>query len=105
MFVEAFFLADIIFRFLQEYISEDDYFPVRDIKMLAIRYIKGSFFFDFLAFIPFNMLIVDKEAKQLSQLFKLLRLPRMFNLLKVRTFKTIIDSYYQKRLERVINNV
>ena len=40
LIVEIVFVIDIVMSFFTEYISEEDYFPVRDFKKIGIRYIK-----------------------------------------------------------------
>jgi len=51
--VEIAFLIDMIFTFFQEYISSEDYRPVRDHKLIALRYLKRYFIFDLIALFPF----------------------------------------------------
>lgn len=65
LFVEIIFVVDILMTFLTEYISEEDYFPVRDLKKIGIRYIKSTFIFDVLTVIPFRWAVDGKEAQQL----------------------------------------
>ncbi|CDW76967.1 cation channel family protein [Stylonychia lemnae] len=99
--VEVLFGVDIILK----YISEEDFYPVRDIKKIAIRYLKRSFIFDMLSVIPFRYFIKDAETRQLCSLFKILRLPKLFLLLDSRNFKHIIKTYYDNKLQRVLKNV
>lgn len=44
-------------EFLTEYISEEDYFPVRDLKKIGWRYLKSTFIFDLLTIVPFRYFI------------------------------------------------
>eukprot|EP00347_Sterkiella_histriomuscorum_P018178 403346494 len=102
--VEVLFGVDIILNFFTEYISEEDFYPVRDHKKIAIRYFKRSFIFDMLSVIPFRYFINDSETRQLFTLFKILRLPKLFLLLDSRNFKQIVKTYYDGKLNRVLKN-
>jgi len=52
--VEFLFLLDIIFTFFQEYKDEER--VVREMRLIAFRYMKGSLFFDLAAIIPFDLI-------------------------------------------------
>lgn len=91
--------------FFQEYISEEDFYPVRDVKRIAIHYIRRRFILDLLAVIPWDTAILkDPETKQLMRLFKLLRLPKLFLILDSRNFNAVVKAYYENRLKRVIKD-
>ncbi len=83
-----------IVDFFQEYISEEDFYPVKNLKKIAVHYMKykslivlsiinrGRFVFDLLANLPWDTIILkDPKKQQLSRLFKLLRLPKLFLIL------------------------
>lgn len=53
--------------------------------------------------IPFRYFSDDPNTKQLLQLFKLLRLPRLFQLIAPKQFKQIIKAYYDRKLHRTLN--
>lgn len=98
---------DFIFCFCQEYNDEETYCLISDIKQIAVHYLKGSCFFDLLAIIPFSFFIVGKNTGtndpkkskvRLFRLIKLLRVPRLFELLNVDRFKKYIKDYYNNRL-------
>ena len=80
--IETLFLIDMIFNFLEEYLDEETYSYVTDLKMIAVRYLKGKFVFDLVAWTPFQFMINESimlhKYKGLLRLFKLLRLPRLF---------------------------
>ena len=92
-FVEVLFFLDFIFCFCQEYKDEETYTVVSDIKKIAKHYIKGSCIFDFLANVPFDAYFMESdtqmmvEQSRLFRLLKLLRVPRLFELLNVDRFK------------------
>lgn len=90
---------DFAFCFCQEYNDEETYCLITDIKQIAIHYVKGSCFFDLLAIIPFaSLLVPKKDNARLFRLIKLLRVPRLFELLNVDRFKKYIKDYYNNRL-------
>jgi hypothetical protein len=55
--IEFLFFFDMMFCFLQEYQDDETYTMNSSFKLIAIHYAKGSFFFDFLAIIPFDLII------------------------------------------------
>ena len=81
---------DLLFCFFHEYKDEESYTIVSDVKAIAKHYAKNSFIFDLLAIIPFQELFDSiehvhnpKEKMRLLKLIKLLRVPRLFELLNV----------------------
>mmetsp|Transcript_27102 Transcript_27102/g.26157 ORF Transcript_27102/g.26157 Transcript_27102/m.26157 type:complete len:199 (-) Transcript_27102:1308-1904(-) len=103
--VEISFAIDIILNFFQEYISDEDFYPVRDLKRISVHYLKGRFIFDFLAVMPWDTVILqDDYARQLSRLIKLLRLPKLFNILGQRFINMQVKNYYEKRLIGVVKD-
>lgn len=56
--VEIVFAIDIIFNFLTEFWGDDFFYPVRDLKKIATRYLKSIFIVDLLAVIPFQFFFV-----------------------------------------------
>lgn len=95
-FIELFFLFDLIFCFLQEYQDEETYTMVSNLRKIAIHYMKGSFIFDFIAIIPFEFLLSrenglneksESDKFRILKLFRLLRLARFGELLKIERFK------------------
>lgn len=68
---------------------------------------KGSCIFDFLANIPFELLMHrgdEIKKTRLFRLFKLFRVPRLFALLNVNRVKQIIGDHYQKILLTAVQN-
>ena len=54
--IELFFLFDFIFCFCQEFQDEETYEMIDCPVLICKKYLKGSFIFDFIALIPFNIL-------------------------------------------------
>lgn len=52
--VEIIFAIQMSLNFLTEYWGDDFFYPIRDLKKIAMRYIKSTFFFDLLTVIPFR---------------------------------------------------
>lgn len=92
--------------------SEEDYYPVRDLKKIAIRYMKylsslnvlyrSSFIFDLLTVIPFRYMTQSTRAQQLLQLFQLLRLPGLFMIIEPKNFSNIVKAYYERDIKQVL---
>jgi hypothetical protein len=52
--VEVIFAIEMILNFLTEFWGDDFFYPVRDFKKIAIRYLKNAFVFDLLSVVPFR---------------------------------------------------
>ena len=85
--------------FFTEYVSEEDYFPVRNLRLISIRYLKSTFVYDLLTIIPFRYMIQDRETMYLLQLFKLLRLPRLTTLISHKQIDHYIKTYYDQKFK------
>lgn len=55
--IETLFLIDMIFNFLEEYLDEETYTYVTDLRKITIRYLKGKFIYDLVAWTPFQFMI------------------------------------------------
>ncbi len=79
--IETLFLIEMMFTFLEEYLDEETYTYVTDLKKITVRYLKGKFIFDLVAWTPFQFMInesmMEHKYKRLLRLLKLLRLPRL----------------------------
>jgi len=86
---ELFFFFDILINFVLEYKDEVDYKPVRSIKKIALKYIKGYFIVDFIATVPLRLILsgtVDESTLEVCQLFKLLRISKFSSVLDEKNF-------------------
>ena len=129
LFIEMFFILDIIVNFLTEYQTEENFHPIRDIIKIAENYIKGFFFIDLISCFPF-ILVTDTAtwedwmiddykyptaAKMIhngrsmkfnwaKQLW-LLKWMRILNIIKIaepRFFAKILKKINKSRLDRII---
>ena len=50
--IECFFLFNIVFNFFVELEVDGEIMPIRNLQIIAITYLKGSFLFDFVPIIP-----------------------------------------------------
>lgn len=53
---EGIFLADMVLQFLLEYQPDDSFGKVRDLYLIAKRYVQGQFLIDLLAILPLQFL-------------------------------------------------
>jgi hypothetical protein len=75
--IEMLFLLDIFFNFFLSY-KDEETFEI-DVSFLSIakRYLKKSFFFDFIAWFPIEYIFHNVEKIRIFRLLKLLRIPRL----------------------------
>lgn len=93
--MESLFLLDMVFNFLEEYLDEETYTYVTDLKKISLRYLKGKFIFDLLAWLPLNLMIeLFDGRKRLFRVLKMLRLPRLAQLLNVERVKKLVNEHY-----------
>ena len=94
----------MIFCFFQEYQDNETFKIVNKFKPIALRYARKSFIFDFLAWMPVDMVIllasnsdkleIKSDSFHLVRLLKMLRVPRLAELLDVEKFRSIVNNYY-----------
>jgi hypothetical protein len=103
--IESLFLLDILLCFITQYSDEENNKPVREIKLIAIKYIKSGFVFDALATIPFHLLMRAKfedesVSDQMNLLFllKMFRFRKMMSLFETKNFQDFIKGLFKTRL-------
>lgn len=107
IFVEGMFFFDIIFSFFQEYMDEETFVLQKRFRIIAKHYLRRSFIFDLIAWIPIS-LILDKNYPhypfyyRACHLLKLFRLPRLAQLLDVDKCKSLLNEYYNKKLNKSV---
>ena len=88
-------MLDMVFKFLEEYFDEETYTYVSDLKKISLRYLLGKFKYDLLAWLPFNLMIeLVAGRKRLFRVLKMLRLPRLAQLLNVERVKKLVNEHY-----------
>ena len=82
------FLLDIIIIF-NKTIFDENFQIVTDRKIIAAQYIKGWFFVDVLAIIPFDLFFGGSDLNQvvriarIGRMYKLIKLTRLIRVLKI----------------------
>ena len=87
--IDVFFILDIFINFRTSIVSELDSEEIFDQKKVALRYLRGKFFIDFLASIPFDYIVLlfetDDNSSFIFELFSLLKLVRVLRLSRLIT--------------------
>ena len=85
--IDFLFLIDIFVCFRTPFIN-DVGIEVTDLNQIAWNYVKGTFFIDFFATIPFDMIVEAIVGYEVSSLtfFGLLKLGRLFRISKIIAF-------------------
>ena len=75
IYFETVFAISLVLNFFVEYYHDGSTIPTREMKKIAIRYLKGGFFLDFLPLIPFASFIDLKENREIHfHMIKIIRL-------------------------------
>lgn len=98
LIIEFFFLLDMIFCFFEQYNDEESYVLVCEFKKIAKHYLKHNFIFDLVAWIPFEYLFPSSKAR-LWRILKILRMPKLADLLDVEKIKQIVSKYFEKKIK------
>ena len=87
--IDIFFMLDIAINFRTSIVSELDSEEIFDQKKVALKYLRGKFFIDFLASIPFDYIVLlfetDDNSSFIFELFSLLKLVRVLRLSRLIT--------------------
>ena len=94
--IEAFFAIFIILQFFQTYQENTTLLIIRDFKKIALRYIKGWFFIDFLSIIPFDYFIPDDSDLKYLKMLRFLRFPKFLQTIDVKRFDNLASSFLTK---------
>jgi hypothetical protein len=103
---DALFGIDIIVVFMSEY-YDGDMNLISNHKLIAINYVKGWFFIDVLAIIPFEIIITNvakgmnnlARIAKMGRLYKLVKLTRLLRILKVMKEKSKLMKYLNQFLK------
>lgn len=82
--VDLVFLLDIIIKFRTTFLDAKQSIEIREPHVIGIRYLKGTFFIDFISSVPFASFAASNEGVivvifEALGLLKLLRLSRLYS--------------------------
>jgi len=105
--MEVCFAIDIIRNFLMQYEDIEENTVVRNLKLIAKKYIKGDFIVDIIAIsrFPLNAIFKDSWDQDQLDLLYLLRLFRLYKvlfLLNTQKFQNLLKKLYSRRINRSI---
>jgi len=83
MCVDFLFFIDIIINFISSYEDPMTNLPVISLKKIAINYLTGWFFVDFLSVFPVQLIESAFSNGQSLKLARLARLPRLYRLVRI----------------------
>lgn len=95
-FIDVFFLLDILINFRTTIVNEKTGEDISDAKKIAVKYLKGKFWIDLLASVPFDFVVVffvNSDDNNLTfQLFGLLKLVRILRLSRLISYMNLKDD-------------
>jgi hypothetical protein len=95
---------------LTRYMNEDKYSHVKDVRIIATKYIKGMFIFDLLATFPSRHVFYtskddsSRQANQLMFMLKLLRLPKLGILWDTKEAHKLVKTIFKAHLDKINRN-
>lgn len=81
--VDVLFFIDIIVNFLSAYDDPKSGQQIVDLKLIAMKYIKGWFLLDLLAVLPVQLFEAIMNGGQSFKLARLARIPRLYRLIRI----------------------
>lgn len=109
--IDIFFLLDIFVNFLTSYHEPLTNSTVISPKLIAITYLKGWFFFDFIAVLPVDLILVlfmneDSQSSHNLATLKLARLIRLYRLYRlVRLIKMLKTGRLCTNIQNAVESV
>ena len=96
--IEAFFAIFIILQFFQTYQDRATLLIITDFKSIALRYIKGWFFIDFLSIIPYEIFFSSSDNSNIMyfKMIRFLRLPKFIQTIDVKRFDNLATTFLTK---------
>ena len=91
--VDFFFFVDIIINFNTAFYDQD-YNIIENRKSIACDYIKGWFFIDMIAVIPFDLIF---ESTNLNEFVRIMRIGRLYKLIKLLKLMRMLMFLMEKR--------
>lgn len=105
LFYDFLFIIDLFINFMSAVELNDDQIDVR-FKGIAMNYIKGWFFLDLFASIPFQLIelfIPTNQSGRYNKLLRLARLPRLYRLMRIfRLFKMTKIFKKNKKFQAIV---
>jgi hypothetical protein len=99
--IESIFLVDCLLSFIKNY--EDPFNPkgppISNISKIFMNYVNGSFKYDAIGLMPFNLLKLTRDRQNLLYIFKLIRLKRGFENLEVMDYLKMYKKKVAKGIE------
>lgn len=95
--IESFFLFDVIFTFFVEFEVDGQIQPVRDLKSIAVNYLKGQLIFDVLPLLPLQ-LIPLKGEERMFYIIKLIRIGTGIEFLSPQQISEYVTKYNIERI-------
>ncbi|OQR95948.1 transcriptional regulator, Crp/Fnr family [Thraustotheca clavata] len=94
--VDTLYLFDILLRFRSAYVDAKSGDLITNPKTIAMHYLKGWFFFDFLVTFPWDTLfnqfeVTESKASQIPRLFRMIRFTRMAKVLRILRIQNLAD--------------
>lgn len=87
------FGIDIIIQFLLDYKPEDSYVRVRELILIAKKYLHTQFLFDFIPMIPFH-LFTDHPQRKLFFMIKVIRIQKGRSLFSSNSFMRFVKDMF-----------
>ncbi|KAL7542680.1 hypothetical protein ACHAXR_012206, partial [Thalassiosira sp. AJA248-18] len=91
--LDAIFAVDIILNFFTAYIDAETSLLVTHPKLIALKYLKGFFFIDLIATIPFGYILTQSPMAMANKLGKLGRLPKMIRFARAARLLKLLRVY------------
>ena len=106
--MEICFIVDMFKNFFMKYTDpREPRKPVKDLAKIIVNYVKGAFFFDFIACIGFPLRHalrdnINDDNLSLLYLLRMFRLSKILILLDPQRFTRLIRNRYRKNLKRML---
>ena len=95
--VDLLFLIDIIIKFRTTYLDSKQSIEVREPHLIASKYLRGTFFIDFISSVPFSAFLNSGGDSSIRSLFDALGLLKLIRL--SRLYTTVQRSNLQREIK------
>ena len=97
MIVNVSFFIDIVFIF-RTAIFNSDMEVITDTKQIAVAYLKGMFWIDFLSTVPLDAMLILLIDKEKAQNFKLMALLKLFRIVRLQKIISSLNTEINKKV-------